>query len=716
MRKIVFVIAMALICASASAAGLDRKLFKRAAEKVWSSGNSYFDVNRAVPDSIADSVSAVILTRYAGIEASLEAFSNAMTSTRRVKRTHFTREMVKLLDNSAIEKFSEFTFGGRSKVEIPGWGSFGESRNAFGARVHKPDGTIVDIDVNQSYPISEGKEAKTGKGGKNSQYKMPIPGLEVGDVIEYFNYTESWTDFVPLSPLTVDIVGDYPIMTLAVEGTFAPQLTIDYRPYNGAPHFQHGVDDKGRNTIKFVTEDVPVVYDSHFIAPRRQLPFISMYTLDNGNRRYGYVMMSARGEGLRPSVPVGSVYREVAERQAKTQYEGIDLLNAGKLLKEWIKTHPDATISEQTDAAWLASLYTALMSKDSHNDRTIVALFSDLLFKQKLAGDSTGMGFLNSRLDVPTNGILHWIQPDFVGVTDNRIFIPNAFLNYYPGEVPGVYQGEEGGVFDGRRDKLTTASMPRVFKAAPSRQAQNTLSMEVNASLGEDGELVGKHRISLTGTAKRIAELNDMASWAAEVEDFFAIPEKKRYKPSTPEDKRAEELLDDVKDLSKSFFVETPEKIGDIEVTSRGFLREAPSMDFSFACTHPAAVSEAVDARVVQVGRLLVGSERLEGRERQRVLPIVRDSPGQLRTVVRFNVPEGYAIDEASLPALENNIANMTGNFYTHAAVDEQGNLELTVVERYRNYSYDVALWEPFLELLDASADFCGASVVLKRK
>ena len=69
MRKIVFVIAMALICASASAAGLDRKLFKRAAEKVWSSGNSYFDVNRAVPDSIADSVSAVILTRYAGIEA-----------------------------------------------------------------------------------------------------------------------------------------------------------------------------------------------------------------------------------------------------------------------------------------------------------------------------------------------------------------------------------------------------------------------------------------------------------------------------------------------------------------------------------------------------------------------------------------------------------------------------------------------------------------------
>ena len=79
-------------------------------------------------------------------------------------------------------------------------------------------------------------------------------------------------------------------------------------------------------------------------------------------------------------------------------------------------------------------------------------------------------------------------------------------------------------------------------------------------------------------------------------------------------------------------------------------------------------------------------------------------------------MPEGYAIDEASLPALENNIANMTGNFYTHAAVDEQGNLELTVVERYRNYSYDVALWEPFLELLDASADFCGASVVLKRK
>ena len=123
-----------------------------------------------------------------------------------------------------------------------------------GSRIYKPDGSLVDVDVTQAYPISDGKNADSGK---ESKYKLAIPSLDVGDVIEYFYYNEEWSDIFTLKPLSMEVSMGYPVLKYKIDGRFAPNLTVEYRTLNGAPVLNRGVDEKNRNTVSISLSKPP---------------------------------------------------------------------------------------------------------------------------------------------------------------------------------------------------------------------------------------------------------------------------------------------------------------------------------------------------------------------------------------------------------------------------------------------------------------------------
>ena len=107
---------------------------------------------------------------------------------------------VKVLDESSIEYFSEVYFPGRKKET-----GFERKKTSSGVRLIKKDGSVQNI-TTDNYILNEDDNTK----------KLAVPGLEIGDVLEYFIYVvDVHVIYDARSPLLFDhfpIQGDYPVM------------------------------------------------------------------------------------------------------------------------------------------------------------------------------------------------------------------------------------------------------------------------------------------------------------------------------------------------------------------------------------------------------------------------------------------------------------------------------------------------------------------------
>jgi len=122
-----------------------------------------------VPDKWKNE-SAVILAQKTDYAYVRKSMANAMT----IKE--FVRKRIKLQDKNALEKFSEFyyvLYGKKTDVAYV---------------VIKPNGKVVNIDLSQA--IEENKDVpgvfKPIYFSDNTSYfKMAIPDLEIGDIIDF---------------------------------------------------------------------------------------------------------------------------------------------------------------------------------------------------------------------------------------------------------------------------------------------------------------------------------------------------------------------------------------------------------------------------------------------------------------------------------------------------------------------------------------------------
>ena len=170
-KNILRIIALPLFLAAflpaVSKTGINEKFFKKAAEKVWTNDAAgVFNPSTPIPDSIAQGQSAVIIARMDYFETKRDEQNSYYTVSARTNRTlvnHSRRSMVKVLDQSAVDYYTEFEFGSKSERKEYGFLIDTQVENAFGARVHKADGTVVDIDPKTALEISDGKKADKTK-------------------------------------------------------------------------------------------------------------------------------------------------------------------------------------------------------------------------------------------------------------------------------------------------------------------------------------------------------------------------------------------------------------------------------------------------------------------------------------------------------------------------------------------------------------------------
>lgn len=708
MKKL-FLILLALLNVAGISA-IDTKYMKKTADWVWKLRPELFDAKTVIPDSISKDASAVIITDYVYVNGDIERISSLRQATSRLKRDILIRKMIKLYDQSAVDKYSDFEIGGRSKVDIPGYKVIGETKHAFGARVYKADGRVIDVDVSSALPVYDGKDEKE----KNvSYYKLPIPNLEVGDVIDYFDFKNEWSDNNDLSEYSIGIFNNYPTMHYEIEERFHPDITVEYRTCNGAPEMTHGRDSKQFNTLSLVLNHIPVITDDHFLLPRRQFPFYYFATLNN-EAGIESVLTRSRRPGIYANSSPGTIYRQIGEIIKYIKHPDREFSAARKYASEWIKAHPESTKSQQIDAAWVALLYTTLNSKKKMS-LEIPVMFINLLDKLNLLDENSGFGFINSNKDVETRNLLQWTSMKPVAWADGRMFLEKYMLYYLPGEAPAEYHNESGAYFKGLPANVTSKDLPTEFVIPATKPAQNLIEMIVDGNLTEDGNVEAIHKFTVKGTSKSINPFGTPEEWSKEAAKYLGFEHNAKKGEKTAE-AIAERDLENARDFAKDFFSKEPAEIKDVAVESFGVLPDSPDAKFSFKATHADTGSDLGDGEMmVNLGRLIKAPIQLKDNERSRQLAAFLSSPQTIRYQINLNIPEGWAVVPESLKELEVNSASFFGNFFAKPQIDENGKLSISVVERWKTYAIPSDRWNEMLEVLDALSKFSDASILLKK-
>lgn len=710
-----------------SGAGINKGFFKKAAEKVWAiDADGIFNPAAPVPDSIAGGQSAVIIARQDHFETRREEQNTIYDATGRTNRTvvrHARRSMVKLLDQSAVDYYSDFEFGGSSVRRDYGSALDAKIENAFGARIHKTDGTVVNIDPSTALEVSDGK-----KGGKNKSFKIAIPSLQVGDVIEYFYYTEYMKERDDVCGLDVELSDRYPVMNRLVTGSLDPTLAAEFYSYNGAPKVS-GTRDNDFISARMSCNNIPAVSFSKFLFPERQLPFIRLNVINNYQlpEEQNFRSSTARGGGLFNSVSPTAIFIEAKENIAYVAYllwkstRPISPLpsRALKMARNYIKAHPDATPRQIADAAYLALRYCNHTADQEHRigSSFLLAMFlNDVLEHLEIYPlEETGIGIVNSREEVPTEELSGWNQSNFVACAGDSVYLMFPGFNIAPGELPGEFQGESGQSYLGRLRETKKQTPVKSFTVPDRRYSGNYVKTKLTVSVADDDPdaLQVTREVRLSGSAKQFGEdLVDRAEWIRGVEEYLGIDKKPYQIKGYDTRERADELRDALMDECAAVTGVRPDSVIDYTIRDRGFLPGHDEMVYTTTNRFSGLVEKLGDDMAVTLGRLAGHIEKLDGSERERLLDAMLPTAFQNTHLITFKVPEGYKVDQTSLDDFNRTAANALGVFMANAQVNENGDVVVQCVLRVKLASVPLQGWPLMRELYDAGARFADAAIV----
>ena len=288
------------------------------------------------------------------------------------------RHKIKLNDNNSVSAFSAIYF------------RYGAKEDGFVARIIKPDGTIVNVDLKGAVGVENIDDVpeffqsffdKVAQSQYN-YYKVPIAGLEPGDILEYAANTKSRLDvsysgYVEFSPVYEVCSKKYPIVYNEIvietdDKSFFKSLSL-----NGAPKFtKENSAEKDFFRYVFVDRNRATEKDVNFVSPYLQYPLVKFQVIYSNNDQAKGALIGVKGEMK------SEFNREELARKAWEDYEMVgDLLYAPGLTVQGFVNQCWSELAKLGAKSWtekqfIDNAYYLLRNKVVYRDR----YFSDKIF------------------------------------------------------------------------------------------------------------------------------------------------------------------------------------------------------------------------------------------------------------------------------------------------------------------------------------------------
>ncbi|TFF34679.1 DUF3857 domain-containing protein [Mucilaginibacter psychrotolerans] len=652
----------------------------------------------------------------------------------KVSRISTFHERVKINDKSALERYSTLEYQKLldKSISLLITKITDLHETYIGAKILKPNG--------QEVVINTGEEVLLKNTGKDQQGKLAIPGLQVGDILDYYisnnDLSERGYDDNYLNNDKVFVLADeYPILNYSLNFQVNKKSTVLYINANGAPAFQESTLDNGDKVYNLKLKDLPKIQAQKWTSTFRQLPYIEisnqssikMFNNYYGNQKTGgmdankALFESAFNEQTHP------IDEEPAKMLkdyfgGKKKMRAVPLDSSMKVFYDTWKLHVFGNFikSDLDDMSQLN--YRTARSKTAVIDMsrllTDMDIPHDILLVASREGSSLDNVFIMSDFDAIIR-IANGNNPLYMSFYD-------AVTHF--NEIPAKFQGEKAIALTPERKNARKYEFNEYQATLPVSPAdKNKIEEKLNVWLMADYQHIKIQRtVKQTGFLrhsgqKELLSAMDIDAGLTELVNGDPLEKRLSKNPQTKKSadaflagmgKTSAQLRQDFMDEAKSQFDQEPSQLLDYKVINKGLEVNLPPFEYTSTMVLNNFVKKAGNNYILDVGKLAGSFVQLEEKDRKRAIDVYMPGARSFKYIIALNIPPGYKV--TGVEDLNKQKSNKTGSFSSTAVV--AGNmLNITLTRTYNNNFEKAADWPLVAELVDAAFAFNNQKILLEK-
>ncbi len=664
-----------------------------------------------------------------------EEFYQYTNNGKKMYNPSFVHQRVKLLDKAAVENYSELSYEKDQRAGM-GFVNFYREETTVGIKIIKPDGseTILDID----------KEKVT----QDSQNKVAIPGLEVGDVLDIFIYQDdfqrSYGDYYKYEPVERLLNSKYPTAYSKLSVEVENDYFLNMESYNGAPKVRE-VETERSATKKYVleAEDLDKSDNPRWYYPLVELPAIKFQVIFSLKMNKNSKDSGFLGED-------GERKASVTEEEVLDYYGRGFKASSGSTMRDVFKYLEDAGITDKRQQV-VEALYYARHKNYNRFIELVLArnnqisgypvpcdvdytILDEKTFVNYMAG-------LAKELELDYDVVV--ATPNYNGSIDDLLLQSNVayglrfnfpeplyFFDLSPHVqaefFPYTLEGTKIFTLSVRKDRKIEAVTTDILPL--STVDENISKEEVSVIFSEDFKKVDVRRdLKYTGHFKR-EELADRVALKDFLDAEFSKYDTKHFYNCRKRQKKSDlEVEQKMSALLKTYEEKQIERTEERTAAGYGAKIEKYAYNVEDASRYSKAPLHITDSFVideewvkkagpnylVEVGKFIGGQVQIAEDEKERSLGVYIDYAKVFEYNVAITIPEGYEV--AGLDKLNVDVSNATGSFISTATI-EGNKLKYTTRKTYAKKNYTAQEWQEMLPWLEAAYDFSQRKVLFKKK
>jgi hypothetical protein len=697
-------------------------------KETWGTASPEFK-NSTIPANLSKE-SAVVLARSLSL--------NRFVKIGHAEKTYTYHERVKINDKAALEDFSTIEYQKtESKTGRIYFVKFKESSKEkfIGAKIIKPNGT--ETIVNTSEEVILQNENKGLKG------KLAIPGLQVGDILDY--YISSTDRSVNVFEQTYDknddlimLANEYPVLSYDLNFKFNKNIDIQCIYANGAPHFEESTNDAKERIFTLKLKDLPKYKSQLWTSPLRQYPYIEI--------------------GSSYSTDVGSFLGRVRDKSSsrfessKARFEGYfseynnpDFDEVEKRTKDFfggskaMKSVPLDSLMKVIYTQWKYMAFCnyngdepddfSLVNYRKASSRGCAAMMSMTLTDMKIdhaviLASSRNSNTLENSYNMDDFEALIMIND----VKPYYLCFDDAFTHF--NEIPVYLQGEKALVLYPKRKNNRSYDFTEdqiTLPVAASNVNAETEQLKVSLLPANMQKLKIERAVSLTGAMRHGAQKQLVA--AGDVDATFTAqakgdPLEKRLSKKPETKKRIGEYQyafeGEPKKMTENFTAEIkdqydqkPQDVSNCKIVSKGMDSSNPVFQYSASFVLDNLVKKAGNNYIIDAGKLAGGFIKIDEKDQTRTIDAYLFAARNITYNIALTIPAGYEVK--GIEELNTQKSNKTGSFITTAVVN--GNTLNLKVTRIYNTNFEKATnWTMLKDVADTASGFESKKILLEKK
>jgi len=701
---------------------------------VWGTAAPEFKVT-TVPANLANE-GAVVLARAFSLQrtskARLKFMVIAAGLAARTSKVTTYHERVKINDKSALEAFSTIEYQKKlDKTTTFLFNKMMDVANTYiGAKIIKPNGS--------ENIVNTGEEVLLKNEQKDQKGKLAIPGLQVGDILDYYitnidvSETGEGNSFKDNDNLFV-LADEYPVLYFSLDFQYSKKVRVQYICANGAPKFEESNNDADDLLMSLKVRNLPKYQSQLWTSPLRQYPYIEVGS--------SYSLLPAR---YQPD-PNATRFEnnEIVFESSFLEYSGFNVPE--EKLKDFFGSHKnvknaplDSLVKVLYDE-WKFEVFCTYLGdelKDISNinyrsaqSRHAAAVMSMML---------TDLGVDNSVLLVAprnSNSLENVYNPEDMDAmilinTQTPIYLAFDDIVTHYNEIPARFQGEKATqLFPTRKNaqkySFETSSVTIPVAAPDKNQVEENLQVSL--------ESANAQKLKITRVVKEQGELRHadqkLLLPVQDIDDGYRTMVKgdelaKRLKAIQETKKMVDDYTfsftkqktDNAKNFTaeiKGQYDQDPEQVQDTKIINAALENTDPVFQYTESFVLNNLVKKAGNNYIIDAGKLTGSFYKLEDKDRKRTLDVYMPCARTFKYTISIAIPPGYSAKGMEEMTIKK--ANKTGSFSSTAVVSGN-NLVITVNRVYTNNFEKAADWPLLTELIDAASNFNSQKILLEKK